>query len=129
MDVVWLFDDFEGGGEPTEERASESYYNSSTSNSVIKCSDSNGKRKNQEDAIQNAVGDDEIYVINNDQDNSMCQREIKNEDKMDEITKETKKISEVEKKLPLNKSLVSFSWKDLQNMKIMKKKSCIEVKK
>ena len=125
LDVVWLFDDFEGGGELTENVPSESYYNTSNSNSrIVDITGDKDDEISQKDCFS---GKDRIDNIT---DNANCEVHLKNEKCYNgdsEVVTLVVNSSEVEVEeiFQLQKpvdSLHSFSWKNLQDMIIMKQK-------
>ena len=125
LDVVWLFDDFEGGGELTENVPSESYYNTSNSNSRIV--DITGDKDNEISKKDCFSAKDRIDNIT---DNANCEVHLKNEkcyngdSEVVTLVVNSSKV-EVEEIFQLQKpvaSLHSFSWKNLQDMVIMKQK-------
>ena len=127
LDVVWLFDDFEGGGELTENVPSESYYNTSNSNSRIV--DITGDKDNEISKKDCFSAKDRIDNIT---DNANCEVHLKNEkcyngdsEVVTLVVNSSKVEVEVEEVFQLQKpvaSLHSFSWKNLQDMIIMKQK-------
>ena len=125
LDVVWLFDNFEGGGELTENVPSESYYNTSNSNSRIV--DITGDKDDEISKKDCISGKDRIDNITN---NAYCEVNLQNEKCTNgdsEVVALVVNSSEVEVEeiFQLQKpvdSLHSFSWKNLQDMIIMKQK-------
>ena len=122
---MWLFDDFEGGGEPIENVPSESYY--STLKQNARMMNSGGEKDYGNGRETYFVGKDKIVNIANHTNCEVHQRNKKCENGESEVVDLIANSSDVEVKeiFELQKpadSLHSFSWKNLKDMSIIKQK-------
>ena len=122
---MWLFDDFEGGGEPIENVPSESYY--STKNQNARMMNSGGDKDYENGRETYFVGKDNIDDITNQTNCEVHQRNKKCENGESKVVDLIVNSSDVEVKeiLELQKpadSLYSFSWKNIKDMNIIKQK-------